>query len=438
MEEKGMRVIELRAENYKKLLAVEIHPDPNIQVISGANAAGKSSVLDAIWAALGGSDMAKGTGTTEPIRHGQGKANVFLDLGDIRVTRKWTKSSSTLVVENKDGVAFKSPQAVLDELIGKISLDPLSFANSDEKTQRETLLSIVNIALDLPANAKARQVAYEERTIMNRDLKTLQGQVSAHPLPPEGTPEKEIDVSEILTEQEKAQATIRENDNKRKGLSDYKNALSNAEFELNTKREIVEEAERKLESAKNIYKAQQERVESFRKNLSEMEPEVASLVDPDLSEFKSRIAALDGINKNVRARQARSSLHKQIHDKETAVEKKTKIIEDLDSQRQAAISAATFPVPGLGFNDVGVLYNGIPFSQCSGAEKLRVSVAIAMATSPKIRVIRITDGSLIDSANMKVLEEMAKEQNFQVWIERVEDKPGSGIFIVDGSVLEEK
>ena len=107
MEEKGMRVIELRAENYKKLLAVEIHPDPNIQVISGANAAGKSSVLDAIWAALGGSDMAKGTGTTEPIRHGQGKANVFLDLGDIRVTRKWTKSSSTLVVENKDGFTWK-------------------------------------------------------------------------------------------------------------------------------------------------------------------------------------------------------------------------------------------------------------------------------------------------------------------------------------------
>ena len=49
-----MKIVSLEAENYKRLKAVEITPDGNMVVIGGRNAQGKSSVLDAIWAALGG------------------------------------------------------------------------------------------------------------------------------------------------------------------------------------------------------------------------------------------------------------------------------------------------------------------------------------------------------------------------------------------------
>ena len=47
-----MKIVELRAENVKRLKAVEITPDGTLQVIGGRNAQGKSSVLDAIWLAL--------------------------------------------------------------------------------------------------------------------------------------------------------------------------------------------------------------------------------------------------------------------------------------------------------------------------------------------------------------------------------------------------
>ena len=49
-----MKILKLTAENFKKLSAVEITPDGNVVVISGKNGAGKSSVLDAIEAALCG------------------------------------------------------------------------------------------------------------------------------------------------------------------------------------------------------------------------------------------------------------------------------------------------------------------------------------------------------------------------------------------------
>jgi hypothetical protein len=81
-----------------------------------------------------------------------------------------------------------------------------------------------------------------------------------------------------------------------------------------------------------------------------------------------------------------------------------------------------------------VLYQGIPFIQGSAAEQLRVSMAIAMASNPKLKVILIRDGSLLDADNLKVIEEMARDKDFQVWIEAVRENGEIGIFIEDGMV----
>ena len=106
----------------------------------------------------------------------------------------------------------------------------------------------------------------------------------------------------------------------------------------------------------------------------------------------------------------------------------------IEKQKTDAIAAASFPVPGLGFNDTGVTFKGLPFAQCSSAEKLRVSVAVAMSAAPKLRVIRITDGSLIDSKNLEILSTLAKENDFQLWIEKVDESGKVGVYIEDGEV----
>ena len=82
-----MKIIRLTAENVKRLRAVEITPDGTLQVVTGRNAQGKSSVLDAIWLALGGGTAARDT--PRPVRDGEERASVTLDLGDLTVTRTW-------------------------------------------------------------------------------------------------------------------------------------------------------------------------------------------------------------------------------------------------------------------------------------------------------------------------------------------------------------
>jgi hypothetical protein len=92
------------------------------------------------------------------------------------------------------------------------------------------------------------------------------------------------------------------------------------------------------------------------------------------------------------------------------------------------------PVEGLGFDTDGVTFNGIPLAQVSAAERLRVSVAMAMSLNPTVRVIRITDGSLLDSDNMAIIADLADTNDFQVWIERVDETGDVGIVIEDGVI----
>lgn len=61
-----MKILELRSENFKRLKALEIRPDGSLVTIAGRNGAGKTSVLDSIYAALAG----KAAAPAVPIRKG--------------------------------------------------------------------------------------------------------------------------------------------------------------------------------------------------------------------------------------------------------------------------------------------------------------------------------------------------------------------------------
>jgi hypothetical protein len=103
-----------------------------------------------------------------PIRKGENSGRIRLNLGELVVTRRFTESGSTLVVENADGARFPSPQKMLDDLIGELSFDPLAFSRMDGRQQYEELKRIAKIDLDMDALERASATDYESRTRMNR------------------------------------------------------------------------------------------------------------------------------------------------------------------------------------------------------------------------------------------------------------------------------
>ena len=109
-------------------------------------------------------------------------------------------------------------------------------------------------------------------------------------------------------------------------------------------------------------------------------------------------------------------------------------IKEIDERKKKKLLEVKMPIEGLGWDEENVIYNNLPFNQISGAEQLKISMAIAMASNPKLKVVLIKDGSLLDQDSLKVIEEMAKEKDWQIWIESVDESGKIGIYIEDGEI----
>jgi len=400
-----MKIVKLTAENVKRLRAVEITPDGNTVVIAGRNAQGKSSVLDAIWMALAGGAGAKET--SRPIRDGETKASVVLDLGDLVVTRKWTQAGTTLEVAAQDGARYGSPQTILDGLIGRLSFDPLAFAEQDAKHQLQMLLDVVELPFDPVELDARRRGVFEKRTDVNREVKRVEAQLAGLPPAFGDVPDEEISAVAVAEE-------LRQAEDARRRRDMLQERVTFAKADVVRAREALQQAD-EAHAALVV--------------------EFTALPDPiDVEPLRAQLASVDATNAAVRVEQERKRLTVELETQQKLSARSTKELAAIDKEKADAIAAAKMPLEGLSFDEDGVLYQGVPFSQASSAERLRVGLAIAMAMNPKIRVIRITDGSLLDSENLALIEEMAGEHDFQCWIERVDESGSVGITIEDGQV----
>jgi hypothetical protein len=114
-----------------------------------------------------------------------------------------------------------------------------------------------------------------------------------------------------------------------------------------------------------------------------------------------------------------------------------KELEQLNAEKAKALSDAKFPVDGLCFTAEGLTFNALPLEQASSAERLRVSLAMGLALNPKLKVVLIRDGSLLDAKSLAMVGEMAARADAQVWVELISSGP-VGIEIVDGQVADKK
>lgn len=409
-------VVGLKVENFKRVQAVDITPDPDnpIVTISGANAQGKSSVLDALWSALQSADAARATKTSRHVRDGANKATVNVNLGDIIVTRTWTKAGTSKleVTSAETGATYKSPQKLLDGLMGHLTFDPLAFTRMAARDQVTALLDLVDIGIDLDVLAAERKDIYDQRTDVGRQRKAL-GEI---PTINESLPAEESSATDLIYQIQQAQqveASNGEQTNKLTAMRTEADSLDQQIAELTRSRNLLSDAIASQEDVVN--------------NLP---------VPADTQEITAQLNNLETINHAVRANNEARATAQQADDLDQTYKNLTDELSVLDQRKTDALAAADFPLDGLSFDDQGVTYQGVPLGQASAAEQLRVSCALAAAMNPNVRVMRVTDGSLLDSASRKLLADLAEEQGFQIWMELVDETGNVGIVIEDGQVKE--
>ena len=243
------KIVSLQAENFKRIRAIEIKPNGSTVVVGGANAQGKSSVLDAIEAALGGQRHVP----ERPIREGEDSAKVVLELEDIVVTRRFSGSGSTLVVASKSGEArFASPQAMLDKLVGSLSFDPLAFARMEAKAQADILRKLVG--LDFSQHNQERKATFDKRADVNREVKRIEAQL-------EKTPHFEgvgpvTTLAELAAEFQRRQQTNSANSQERAKLAALRTEHARLKTDVEAMRQRLEYLEASLSSVSESGKAQ--------------------------------------------------------------------------------------------------------------------------------------------------------------------------------------
>ena len=409
MSDTPLTIVSLDITDFARIKAVHIEPNSSgAVVISGRNAQGKSSVLDAIAQLINGSRHK----VPLPVRVGADEANIVAVLGrggEPELIVKWRTTSAgkkTLVVEDADGIKKSSPASLLTSLFGYLAVDPFAFSEMSEKEQLRTILRATGF--DVDAWQEERDKIFNDRTVVNRQVVRLEHHLKSLTKPTADVPTESVSVAELLEENRRL-LELRERYDAAKSVNE---AWANRVEEL---KRLIAEAETTWEKA---WSAMEEAAKD-------------NPTDEQLQVALSRIETADVHNRQYmdarKFREASSDLETT-----TAEAKKlSAALIEKDNEIRRAIAAS--PVGGpLQYVDDELRLNDMPLAVASHAEKLRVGIGVATMLQPDASVVLVKDGSLLDQDSMAAIEQIAQAHGMQVWIERVES--GEGFTIEDGEI----
>lgn len=423
------KITRLQADNFKKLTAIDIRPGAGVVPIRGRNAQGKSSTLDAIQAALGG----KRVMPSRPVRSGEEEGAIRLELDDgTLILRRFTSDGrDSIEVTNGEGFKASSPQKLLDTLYTSVAFDPLAFTRLEPKAQLARLRELVTLDIDVDALEKANAADYERRRDKNRELKTEEARLSQMPeytnVPAQRVDEEALE--QVIANAAETNGLI---ERRRVNREEFAAAIARNKEIVPISKANIDEAEQRLEEMRAKLRELLDLISTQEQQLANAEP----LPDPvDVSQAQTDLREARETNRKIDADKARQTQAALVAVLERESDDLTKAMDARSNQIADAITRAKMPVPGLSFGDGEVLLNGLPLDQASAAEQLRLSTAIGMASAPKLRVMLVRDGSLLDDEGERILSELAAENDFQLWVEAVDTSGKVGIVLEAGEVV---
>lgn len=452
-----LRHIEIKNVKRISFLDFKNEDGHNLIKVSGKNAQGKTSVLQAIELALSGRH-----GLIEhALKEGEEEGYAIVETDEIKAKRKIWKDKygapkSELIVWDKTagGKIVQSPKTFLKQLFGKSFFRPEEFINDKPKGRVETLKEALGLDFTDLDNEKIRLMA--ERKETGQEKKLTEGQLRAYNHLPTTPPAsrnvdeiiKKINEIEKLFERERNEAEISKKENKEyetKKDKLNKKILTMGDFEKSLAEDIV-----KLEVLQNSIKTTENIIAEYRKQIKEDKATVtqlskdikkgykvskediansemlraelkeASVIDKTFEEFKMR----DRINNNLIGL---AKKYKQLTNK----------IDAIDGQKKKILADTEFPVPGMTFGEEDIELNGVPFWSLSTAEKIKISIGVAVKINNEIKFICLEEGSALDENSMAELEALAQKEGYTIFVELVERNENNAMLIISEGRIKE-
>lgn len=455
------RLHRIRVENWRRIRLIDIEPGEGLTVVAGKNDAGKTSLLRAIWETLAGA----ATMSPETIRKGEKKATTTIELeervqGSDEVLGRWTATRSVtpkgtyLRVQPADGEQIRAPQEWLDAMLNRLAFDPIHFQGLAPAKQLEELKKVLgDHAHTIDGIVARRKEAYEERTGMNAAARKARERVESIEADPDA-PEQVVSMEEATgalkvahdlvgrraryrdqmtryneTAESHDAAAEREVARARKALIDADQVVVKWKAGLKEATEKAEHARGLIETAGN---EDRDGAARYRVDAQKIRDALETSAPPDTDAAANRLKNLQALNHRAAKQQEKRQAAEEARDCEANAKGMTVQIEQLDRDKIAVFEAAKLPVRGLGVDEDGALtVDGLPFAECGAAKKLRIAIAIAVASQPRLRLVLLKDAAYLDDDAVAHVARMADELGFHVLLETPSKRGAYAHLVID-------
>lgn len=399
------KITSLELENIKRIKAVQITPTASgLTVIGGRNGQGKTSVLDAIMWILGGERYRP----SEPKREGSvtppyGK----ITLSNGLVVERKGKNSDLKVI---DPSGNRAGQQLLNEFISQFALDLPRFMNGNNKEKADTLLQVIGVGDKLYELEQQEKELYNQRRTIGQIADQKRKYAAELPVYPD-VPAEPISASELIREQQEILARNGENQKKRQRLSELQSA------EENIQRQIEELLKRQAK---------------VRSDLEIAQMDAKDLQDQSTAELEKNIADIEEINRKVRMNLDKEKAEEEAQEYAMKYDAHTEKIEAVRKARTDLLEGANLPLEGLSVEDGELTYRGFKWDNLSGADQMKVGVAIVRKLNPKCGFVLLDKLEQMDIDTLNEFGHWLQQEGLQVIATRVSTGDECSIIIEDG------
>jgi predicted ATP-dependent endonuclease of OLD family len=395
-------LIKIEIHNFQGVASFVAEPNGQSMELRGDNAAGKSSVLNALCVSLG---MRFDDGM---IRNGEDAATTTVIIGEYVATRKLKRGGRpTLNIKlAATGTPLGSSPGLLKGFLEAIERN--TFSTRKPADQAEILRKLCP-AIDTSALDAEYDQRFAERTEINRDAKSFAAQAAGVKVPdaPKDVP-PDIDLAEIAAKKADVERT--------RGMNAETRRLHEGNLKWHTQcQSEFEELRRKLAKAESELEDAQQRITTSTLR-------IALLVDPDATAIDAEIAAARETNRQrtlarqqqrdaERAKEERKKHQDAASKKERAAERITERLTAIKEEKVAQLAKAKLPIEGLAIDGDNVTLNGVEISALDNHPRMILDVAIGAKLGAKLLVLR--DAILLNTKHRREIQAYADSCDVQ-------------------------
>ncbi len=435
------RIKEVTIENIKGIEFLTFKVG-SLTVLSGQNAVGKSSCLDAIRSVFdGGFDP-------DLIRKGAPRGQISILVSDgATIVKTITPKKAELKITSADGTPVPRPKDYVESIASGISFDPLRFFTADKKERTKFLLSVMPIEVsvkdiqvavgaaqvgglpepvakmlavppngtttDLDGLKSVRDAIFEARSVTNRAERDADGTVKALSASlPEGDGKdwgkeaRELDAEKADVERQITEAQSIANEQAQVQAAEISGKIQTKISELEAQIATVRLSEQRL-----LAKVSSDKAVVLRQIEDKAKPERERLA----SEIATVRANADAQQRAAGAREQIEKMKLRIREKALESMRATHALEALDKLRQAKLDA--LPIPGVEIREGDIYVDGVPSDKLNTGAQFTLSFQIAALANSSFLVADRAE--CLDPDTWQAFEAAAKESGFQVMVARV-------------------